>query len=82
MDKKVIDKANHIIVLIEKNKKAIDELSKYAESGKVLYTETSRYTCSFNMFPQPIDFEDWEIRLMIHQKKQRIAALEIQLEQL
>lgn len=82
MDKKVIEKANHIIVLIDKNKKAIDELSKYAESGKTLYTETDRYMCNCNMFPQSIDFEDWEIRLMIHQKKQRIAALERQLEQL
>lgn len=82
MQKELIDKANEIIRLIEKNEKAIEELSKYAESGKTLYTE-ERYTYSYDgSFSQPIDFEDWEIRLMIHQKKQRINALKVQLEKL
>lgn len=83
MKKELIDKANEIISLIERNEKAIEELSKYAESGKTLYTETDRYMCSCNYaFPQSIDFEDWEIRLIIHQKKQRINALKVQLERL
>lgn len=82
MKKELIDKANEIIRLIEKNEKAIEELSKYQESGKTLYTE-ERCPYSYDgSFPQPIDFEDWEIRLMIHQKKQRINALKVQLEKL
>lgn len=82
MEKELIEKANEIIGLIEKNEKAIEELSKYAECGKTLYTEKSYlFSCSTD-FPQSIDFEDWEIRLMIHQKKQRINALKVQLERL
>lgn len=82
MQKELIDKANEIIGLIEKSEKAIEELSKYAESGKTLYTERD-YPFSFRRdFPQSIDFEDWEIRLMIHRKKQRVNALKVQLERL
>lgn len=82
MEIAVINKAKEIISLIEKNEKAVEELSKYAESGKTLYTERGGYMFNCNMFPQPIDFEYWEIRLMIHQKKQRIAALKNQLEKM
>ena len=82
MQKELIEKANEIIGLIEKNEKAIEELSKYEERGKTLYTEKGYpFSCSTD-FPQSIDFEDWEIRLMIHQKKQRINALKVQLEKL
>lgn len=81
MQKELIDKANDIIRLIEKSEKAIEELSKYAESGKTLYTERDRYM-NYDNLPQPIEFEDWEIRLMIHQKKQRLNALKVQLERL
>lgn len=82
MQKELIDKANDIIRLIEKNEKAIEELSKYAESGKTFYTEERYpYSCG-GSFPQPIEFEDWEIRLIIHQKKQRLNALKVQLERL
>ena len=81
MQKELIDKANEIIRLIEKNEKAIEELSKYVESGKTLYTKRDRYM-NYDNLPQPIDFEDWEIRLMIHQKKQRVNALKIQLERM
>lgn len=81
MDKKIIDKANDIIGKIESNKKAIKELEKYAESGKTLFTQYMAYSC-FGSFNESIDFEPWEIRLMIHNKKQRITALEKQLEQL
>lgn len=82
MQKETIDKANEIISLIEKNEKAIEELSKYAESGKTLYTK-EKYTlsCDYSV-PKAIDFENWEIRLMIHQKQQRVQALKIQLERL
>lgn len=82
MQKELIDKANEIIRLIEKNEKAIEELSKYQESGKTLYTERDYHFYFGRDFPQSIDFEDWEIRLMIHQKKQRINALKVQLEKL
>lgn len=82
MKKELIDKANEIIRLIKENEKAIEELSKYAEGGTTLYTKKSYpFSCSTD-FPQSIDFEDWEIRLMIHQKKQRINALKVQLERL
>lgn len=82
MQKELVDKANDIIRLIEKNESAIEELSKYAESGKTLYTK-AEYPYSVGCcFPQAIDFEDWEIRLMIHQKKQRVQALKVQLERL
>lgn len=81
MQRELIDKANDIIGLIEKNEKAIEELSKYAESGKTLYTERDRYM-NYDNLTQAIDFEDWEIRLMIHQNKQRLNALKVQLERL
>jgi len=84
MEREIIGKANEIMKLIEENEKSVSVLQKYAESGKTLYTE--RYL-SYGLFhddnyPKPINLEGWEIRLMIHQKKQRIAALERQLEQL
>ena len=81
MQKELIDKANEIISLIDKNERTIEELSKYAESGGSLY---SQYELEY-MFRgsyRELYFEDWEIRLMIHQKKQRINALKVQLERL
>lgn len=83
MERVIIDKANEIIKLIDENKNAVLELEKYAESGKALYSERDSYMSRTGFVSQePIHFEDWEIRLMIHNKKQRIAALENQLEQL
>lgn len=80
MQKELIDKANEIIGLIEQNERAVEELEKYAESGKALWTETNSYMgCKF---PREIDFEPWEIRLMIHNKRQRIKALKAQLERM
>lgn len=80
MQKELIDKANEIIGLIEKNKRAVEELEKYAEIGKSLWTETNSYMDY--KFPREIEFEPWEIRLMIHNKKQRIKALKAQLERM
>ena len=80
MQKELIDKANEIIGMIEKNERAVEELEKYAENGKSLWTETSSYMCY--KFPREIEFEPWEIRLMIHNKKQRIKALKAQLERM
>ena len=44
MQKELIDKANEVIGLTEKNKRAVEELEKYAESGKELWTETNNLT--------------------------------------
>lgn len=79
MQKELIDKANEIIGLIEKNERAVEELEKYAESGKTLYTKLVDYGYQP---AQPIELEAWEIRLMIHNKKQRIKALKAQLERM
>lgn len=83
MQKELIDKANEIIGMIWKNERAVEELEKYAESGKTLYTEIDSYIDFTGYIPQlPISFEPWEIRLMIHNKKQRIKALKAQLERM
>ncbi len=82
MQREIIDKANKIISLIKQNEDAVEELQKYSEQGKILYTDDDRYMNHLAGFPKSIHFEDWEIRLMIHNKKQRIAALEKQLDQL
>lgn len=83
MDRAVIDKANELTKLIEQNKIAIQELQNY-ENGKTLYTSCSEYSNPLSMyrFPVPISFEPWEVRLMIHNKQQRIKALEKELEEL
>ncbi len=81
MQKELIDKANEIMSLIEQNKRAIEKLEKFSQNGGRLYCE-KRYEYAIYPCFDSIDFEDWEIRLMIHQKKQRIQALEKQLEQL
>ena len=87
MQKELIDKANEIIGLIEKNERAVDKLEKCLNGEDDIYV--GRYgvgigACNnpFIMSPSEIDFEDWEIRLMIHNKKQRIKALKAQLERL
>lgn len=81
MQKEIIDKANEIISLIEKNEEAIEILEQFSQSGVGLY-DKKEYGYPCYPFYKSIDFEDWEIRLMIHQKKQRIQALKKQLEQL
>lgn len=56
-------------------------MEKYAKSGGSLY---SQYELEY-MFRgsyHELHFESWEIRLMIHNKKQRIKALKAQLERL
>ena len=82
MEREIIKEGQRIIERIDANKTAISELEKYEDSGKTLYTDDTQYRGCFENFPIAIFFEDWEIRLMIHNKKQRIAALEKQLEQL
>ena len=78
MQREIIDKANEIIRIIENNERAVTELKKYEKKGTLLYAD--RYNvCSAS---EIIPLEAWEIRLMIHNKKQRIAALKQQLERL
>lgn len=87
MQKELIDKANEIIGLIKKNERAVEELEKcLTQEAKI---HIGRYgvgagVCGETVFisPKEIDFEPWEIRLMIHNKKQRIKALKAQLERL
>lgn len=79
--KEIIDKANEIMSLIEKNERAIELLERFSQSGgRLCFGE--KYEHLIYPLYKNIDFEDWEIRLMIHQKKQRIQALKIQLERL
>lgn len=87
MQKELIDKANEIIGLIEKNERAVEELEKCLTQDAKIYA--GRYgvgtdACNniFFLYPKEIDFEAWEIRLMIHNKKQRINALRAQLERM
>lgn len=79
-----IEKANDIIKLIDENKKAISVLEDFLNKGGSILAGKIEFNCikSEITLPKEIIFEDWEIRLMIHNKKQRIAALEKQLKQL
>lgn len=87
MQKELIDKANEIIGLIEKNERAVEELEKCLNGEGGIYVGgygVGIGACNnpFIMCPSEIDFEPWEIRLMIHNKKQRIKALKAQLERM
>lgn len=82
MQRETIDKSNELLKLIESNAKAVEKLTQYAESGKTLYTKDRFPICYGEERPFPIPLEPWEIRLIIHNKKQRIKALEKELEEL
>lgn len=79
MQKEYLEKANEISRQIENHKEAISVLEEYIENGVVLRTFYSYIGYELN---RNIHFEPWEIRLIIHNKKQRIAALEKQLEEM
>lgn len=81
MQKELIDKANEVIRLIEQNERAVEELEKYAESGGTLY-DKYKLDYTFHELYRELCFEPWEIRLMIHNKRQRINALKAQLEEM
>ena len=82
MQKEVIEKANKIIKAIDAEKKAVDSLQKYdAEKGITLYAEAGHGFNGYRL-KEDIYFEPWEVRLIIHNKQQRIQALEKQLEEL
>jgi len=74
-----IEKANEILGKIKAQEKAI----KLIESGGTIKVEQA-IESNIGMHPLihdfPVEFEDWEIRLIIHQKKQRIEALKKELE--
>lgn len=87
MQKELIEKANEIIGMIEKNERAVVELEKRLTQDAKIYAGgygvgTDACNNPFIIYPKEIDFEPWEIRLMIHNKKQRIKALKAQLERM
>lgn len=86
MQKELIDKANEIIGLIEQNERAVEELEKCLEQGEKIYVGGVEIDLKDDgtalIMPQEMNFEPWEIRLMIHNKKQRIKALKAQLERM
>lgn len=84
MQKELIDKANEIIGLIENNERAVEELEKCLNGDSGIYVgkvEFDYKKCNLDL-PQEMDFSFLEIRLMIHNKKQRIKELKAQLERL
>lgn len=81
MQKEKIDRANEIMNLIEENKRAVELLEEFSESGGTIYKRMEGGIVGYVPY-SGIDFEPWEIRLIIHNKKQRIAALEKELEAL
>lgn len=74
-----IEKANEILKKIKAQERAIELI----ESGGTIKVE-QRIESNIGMYPFihdfPVEFEDWEQRLIIHNKKQRIQALEKELE--
>lgn len=83
MNKEILQKAKDIQYDIERHKETLERLENALHgNGSICFSEP----VSFGYYPpkniSPSHFEDWEIRLMIHQKKQRIATLEKQLEEL
>lgn len=78
MKRETVDRANELIMLIENNKKAIKFLEDdvYRSLGMILYTSNKLFLGEY------MSFEPWEVRLMIYNKKQRLQALEKELEEL
>lgn len=74
MTTEILEKANEIKNLIEQQEEAI----KYLESGFSLYKK--HISDFFPSFYEDVVFEDWEIRLILHNKKQRLRALKKELE--
>ena len=83
MQRDNIDEARRIIRTIDENRNAIDWLEKHAKNGHRFYTYFEQFIFSDgDRGMVDIYLEDWEVRLLIHNKKQRIAALERELEEL
>lgn len=87
MQKELIDKANEVIRLIEQNERAVEELEKSLKKPQGFYIGGHKIDLVTNsgtavVMPAEISFEAWEIRLMIHNKRQRIKALKAQLERM
>lgn len=82
MQKEKIDRANEILNLIKEHERSVEMLEEFTETGGELY-KMDQYTISVtHQMYSYMDFEPWEIRLIIHNKKKRIAALEKELEEL
>ena len=84
MQREMINKANEIIKLIDENESALAILESCLSGNGNVYAGKFEYDFKTQNFTSPkmIFCEDWEIRLMIHQKKQRVDELKVQLERL
>lgn len=84
MDKEILQKAKDIYYEIERHKESLEMLENALQGNGSICFSQPRTTYDYYLYPKTryIHFEPWEIRLMIHQKKQRIEALERQLEDL
>ena len=71
-----VKKANKILEEIEKHEEAI----KYLLKEPRIYWSCVEVDILPSVYYEEMYFEDWEIRLIIHQKKQRIEALKKELE--
>ena len=80
MQKEKIDRANEILQTIREDERAIGLLEEFSENNGTLFKVRDRDFAGVSY--DDIRFEPWEIRLIIHNKKQRIAALEKELEEL
>ena len=80
MQKEKIDRANEILQTIREDEIAVGLLEEFSEKGGILFK--IRYKDFAGVTYDDMRFEPWEIRLIIHNKKQRIAALERELEKL
>lgn len=82
MKRETVERANEIIKLIDNCKESINYLQKYDENnGLTLYAKAEHGYHGYEL-KEDVKFEQWEIRLMIHNKKQRIQALDKELEEL
>lgn len=80
MQKEKIDRVMEILQTIRENERAVGFLEEFSENGGTLFKIRDRDFAG--IYYDDIRFEPWEIRLIIHNKKQRIAALEKELEEL
>ena len=81
MQKEKIDRANEILSVIDDDKMSIDTLSEI-QGERIFLFDRALYGIPCDDRPKRIIFTRSEIEDIIHNKKQRIAALEKELEEL
>ena len=82
MQRELLDRANEINRLIEENERSIKRLEEHTADGVEFYIEPPTHKYLPCDYLDRIYLEPWEIRLMIHNKKQRLNALKAELERL